>query len=129
MNSNLYCFQIHRDPTNIDHKPCVVKLQFKSVILQRRKSWNGFEYHLHMSVRPSKSSTLLTTENDSWLCNTCRIRNCSTQQCQNCDSFRRTKGRKNEITPITINMPNGKCVIKISFLINNSYVLLICCRF
>lgn len=94
------------DPTNIDHKPCVVKLQFKSVVLQRRKSWNGFEYDLNMSVRPSKSSTLLTTESDFWLCNTCRIRNCSTQQCQNCDSFRRTDGRKNEIAPITIKMPN-----------------------
>jgi len=73
-----------------------------------------------MSVRPSKSSTLLT-ESDSWLCNICRIRNCSTQQCQNCDSFRRTDGRKNEIAPITIKMPNGKYIIKTSsILIYNS---------
>lgn len=102
----------YSDPTNINHKPNIIKLQFKSVILQRRKSWNGFEDTLQNSLRSSKSSTLLTIDNDSWLCNTCRIRNCSTQQCQNCDSFRAPKGRKNEITPITINMPNGKCLNK-----------------
>lgn len=101
---------IHSDPTKIDHKPNIVKLQFKSVILQRRKSWNGFEDHLHATIRPSKSSTLLITENDPWLCYTCRTRNFSTQQCQNCDSFRRTREQINETIPITINMPNGKCL-------------------
>jgi len=113
MMKNVCSIQFYRDPTNIDHRPSVVKLQFKSVILQRRKSWNGFEDNLQASIRPSKSSTLLATENDSWLCNTCRIRNCSTQQCQNCDAFRRSKEeRQNEIVPTTINMPNGKCVLK-----------------
>lgn len=66
-------------------------------------------------MRPSKSSTLFTTKYDSWLCNACRIRNYSTQQCQNCDSFRRPKGRKNDITPITINLPNGESIINYVF--------------
>lgn len=105
---NIHLFWIHSDPTNIDHKLNIVKLQFKSVILQRRKSWNGFEDNLHTTIRPSKSSSLLLTENDSWLCYTCRTRNFSTPQCQNCDSFKRTKEQTNEIVPITINMPNGK---------------------
>lgn len=100
----------YSDPTNVDHKPSIVKLQFKSVILQRRKSWNGFEDNLQNSLRPSKSSTLLSAENYSWLCNTCRTRNYSSHQCQNCDSFRAPKEQKNIIAPITINMPSGKCL-------------------
>lgn len=67
-------------------------------------------------MRPSKSSTLITIETDSWLCNTCRNRNGLTRQCQNCDSFKLTIEQKNENIPITINMPNGKCIIRSTYI-------------